>query len=269
MASATVNGYELHYERRGDGEPLLLIQGLSGNHLHWGEPFLRALEPGFALVAYDHRGIGRSGRLRGEFSLADLAGDAAALLDALGIESAHVLGISMGGMVAQELALRHPDRLRSLTLGCTYAGGPGSVLTAPEIWQRLAEPMLARDRERAIRAGFELNVSKAYAADEEGWRAYRERATQLPAPVPVLVAQAQAVAGHDVSARLAEIAVPTLVLHGDEDQMLVVANGRMIAEAIPGARLEVLQGVGHLFWIEQPERTAELVRAHALAHAGR
>src|SRR5438094_250084 len=123
---------DLHHVLGGDGEPLLLIQGMSGTHLSWGEEFLGALQDDFQTVSYDHRGIGLSPATSDPFSIADLAEDAAALLDRLGWESAHVLGISMGGMVAQELALAHPDRIRTLTLGCTYCGGPGSQLTPPE-----------------------------------------------------------------------------------------------------------------------------------------
>src|SRR5262245_34560699 len=105
MASDEAAARRLHHETRGDGEPLLLIQGLSGTHLAWGEPFLAALGPGLSSIVYDHRGIGLSGPLDGSFTIADLAGDAIGLLDELGLQSAHVMGISMGGMVAQEVGL--------------------------------------------------------------------------------------------------------------------------------------------------------------------
>ena len=117
MASATVGDHELYYERAGMGEPLLLIMGMSGTHLTWGEPFPEALRRDFEVVVYDHRGIGKSADAPGGYSIADLADDAAGLLGVLGWDSAHVVGISMGGMVAQELALRHPERVRTLTLG--------------------------------------------------------------------------------------------------------------------------------------------------------
>src|SRR5437879_2970947 len=114
-----------------------MIMGMSGTYLHWGEPFLEALRPELEVLLYDHRGVGASSRLEGPVSIAQLAQDAAALLEALEIESAHVLGVSLGGMVAQELALAHPERVRTLTLGCTYCGGEGSVLASPEVTQRL------------------------------------------------------------------------------------------------------------------------------------
>ena len=266
MTHLTVNGLELFHQRRGAGEPLLLIQGMSGTHLSWGDPFAGALD-GFDVVSYDHRGIGRSARIDTPFSIVDLAEDAAALLDALGWESAHVLGISMGGMVAQELALRHPERIRTLTLGCTYCGGPGSELAPQATIERLSAGMLSGDRELAIRTGFEINVSAAFAAQDGAYDTFRAMAKALPAPVPVIMLQMQAIAGHDTSARLPTLAAPTLVIHGDQDQMLPVGNGRLIASLVPGARLEILEGVGHMFWWEQPQRSAELLRSHALAGA--
>jgi 3-oxoadipate enol-lactonase len=261
--------HELHYVQRGSGEPLLLIQGMSGTHLSWGEPFLAELERDFALTAYDHRGIGTSGRLEegARFTIADLADDAARLLDRLELDSAHVLGISMGGMVAQQLALRHPDRLRTLTLGCTYAGGEGSSLTDPAVFGRLSESWASGDRDRILRVGWEINVSSPFAADEDAFAAFREAALSLPVSMKVIVAQLHAIAAHDTSAQLRDIAAPTLVIHGDEDQMLGVDNGRAIASRIPDAKLEVLEGVGHLFWVEEPARSARLVREHALAAA--
>jgi 3-oxoadipate enol-lactonase len=257
----------LHHLRRGSGEPLLLIQGMSGHSGHWGEPFLSQLERDFDVIAFDNRGTGYSPRVDAPFSIADLADDAAGVLDELGLESAHVLAISMGGMVAQELVLRHPGRVRTLTLGCTYAGGPEGRLTAPEVVQLLGTGMLSGDREHAVRVGWSVNVSKAFAADESNYEAFRESALSKPVAVQVIMLQMQAIAVHDTSEGLGEIEAPTLVIHGTEDQMLDVSNGEAIARAIPGARLERLEGVGHMFWIEQPQRSAELVREHALAGA--
>ena len=259
---------KIHHVRFGDGEPLLLIQGMSGHHLHWGDAFLAALQTLFDCVAIDHRSTGLSPRTEDPFTLADLAEDAVAVLDELGLETAHVLGISMGGMVAQELVLAHPGRVRSLVLGCTYAGGPGQQLASPETLQTLMEGMQSGDKERALRAAYTVNVSEAFAADEAHYAAFRQVSMVRPVAVAVIMRQMQAIGGHDTSARLGEITAPTLVVHGTEDRMLPFANGEAIAAAIPGARLEALEGVGHMFWTEQPERSAELVREHCLSVQG-
>ena len=132
MPVVRANGIELSYERSGAGPPLLLIMGMSGTALHWGEPFLRALREDFDVIVYDHRGVGAARASRASaHDRADGPGRRRRCSSALELDSAHVLGISMGGMVAQELALRTPERVRTLTLGCTYCGGPGSALTRP------------------------------------------------------------------------------------------------------------------------------------------
>lgn len=261
MPSADIaTGASLNYIRRGSGEPMLLIQGMSGNHLSWGEPFLTDLERDFDLVAYDHRGVGRSSRVTDPFSIVELADDAAGLLDALGWESAHVVGISMGGMVAQELALRHPERIRTLTLGCTYCGGEGSALASSQVSTKLAEAMMSGDPDRAISTVYEVNVSPGYFADQSAYTTFYEMATAFPTPVPVIMLQMQAIAAHDTLDRLADISAPTLVIHGTEDEMLPYSNAILIASRIPNARLETLEDVGHMFWWEQPERSANAIR---------
>jgi 3-oxoadipate enol-lactonase len=268
MALVRVGDVELDVERSGSGPPLLLIMGMSGTALHWSEPFLEQLRGDFDVIAYDHRGVGASSRLTGgEITIAGMAEDAAGLLSALELDSAHVMGISMGGMIAQELALAQPELLRTLTLGCTYCGGEGSTLAAPEVISRLGEAMMSGDRERAIRTGWEVNVSERFAGDPQAWGAFAEIAERRAVAVPVVMAQMQAIAAHDTSARLPSIAMPTLVIHGSADQMVPAGNARLIASLIGGSQLEILDGIGHLFFWEQPERSAELVRAHTAVPA--
>jgi pimeloyl-ACP methyl ester carboxylesterase len=267
MPTIAVGEIELNYERSGSGPPLLLIMGMSGTALHWGEPFLEPLRRDFELIAYDHRGVGASSRLEGPITIAQLADDAAGLLASLEIDSAHVLGISMGGMVAQELALGHHGRVRTLTLGCTYCGGPGSSLASPAVVQRLTEALMSGDRERAVRAAWEVNVSAAMAGDDEAYARFLALGLQRPVALPVVMAQMQAIMAHDTSARLPGLKTPTLVVHGTADQLLPVENGRLIASLIAGSHLEIFEGVGHLFVWERPERSAELVRAHATVAA--
>ncbi|HXR60807.1 MAG TPA: alpha/beta hydrolase, partial [Solirubrobacterales bacterium] len=191
MPKVVVGEHELNYERAGEGEPLLLIQGMSGTHLAWGEPFLESLRERFEVVIFDNRGIGLSAPVDGPFTIVEMAKDTVGLLDALGIESAHVVGISMGGMIAQELALAWPERLRSLTLGCTYCGGPGSRLMPEESAQKLLAGMSSGDREKAIRAGYEVNLSPAFRADESRYEAFHQMATEVPAAKRTIELQVQ------------------------------------------------------------------------------
>jgi 3-oxoadipate enol-lactonase len=267
MALARAGEIELSYERSGEGPPLLLIMGMSGTKHHWGERVLEELRRDFDTIAYDHRDAGDSTKTGKPFTIAQLAEDVAGLMEALQVDSAHVMGISMGGMVAQELVLGQPERVRSLTLGCTYCGGEGSLLTSESVMRRLAEGMFSGDRERAIRTAWEVNVSPSFAADEDVYARFLQNGLRYGVPVPVIMEQMRAITEHDTSARLADVRVPTLVMHGTLDQMLPVENGEMIAGLVPDARLEILDGIGHMFFLEEPEHSARLVREHAAVNA--
>lgn len=258
---------ELNYERSGSGEPLLLIQGMSANHMAWGREFTSLLEREFEVIAFDNRGMGLSRPVTEGFSIAEMAADTADLLAALEVETAHVLGISMGGMIAQELALAHPERLRSLTIGCSYCGGEGSQLMDPGDFQGLVEAMGSGDQDRVFAAMYELNLSPGFRAEAARYDDFTEMARALPAPRETIGHQLQAIVAHDTHDRLAGIEAPTMVVHGTVDRVLGYPNGPLIASLIPDARLETYEDVGHMFWWEQPERTAELLREHALAPA--
>lgn len=264
MPSVDAGGTELYYERAGSGEPMLLIQGMSATALAWGRPFMEGLETSFDTVIFDNRGMGRSGRAELPFSVRDMAGDAAALLDALDLETAHVVGISMGGAIAQELALAHPERIRTLTLGATFCGGPEGTLMAREDLEMLGAAYASGDPEQVFRAMWVINISPDHRADDSNFAAFREMGGRLPAPRPVVMQQMQACAEHDTSGRLHELEMPTLVIHGTADRLIKPENGELIARLVP-APIERLEDVGHMFWWEQPERSAELIRQHALA----
>ncbi len=252
---------DLAYVRRGAGAPLLLVMGVAGHHLMWSEPFVDALAEHFDVVAFDNRGIGQSFRAEPGFTLDDLAGDAAAVLDHLGWERAHVLGISMGGAIAQVLALTHPERVASLTLGCTWpdpqdAWAPGVM--------KLAEAAGAGDALVAAKLMFEANVSPTAAAVEGAFEQFCADAGAVKVPGPVIMEQMRAATAHDAAPRLGSLEVPTLVVHGTVDDVIKVEAGTRLASLVPGARLELLEGAGHLFFREQPARVAALITAHAL-----
>jgi len=251
----------LAYLRSGEGEPLLLINGVAGHVGMWGDEFIARLAERFDVVAYDHRGIGKSVRADEPFTMPDLAVDAAAVLDHLGWESAHVLGFSMGGTIAQELVLTSPDRVRTLTLGDTWPGpgetwGPGVIA--------LAEATQGGDLETVVRKTFAANVSADFAARPGAFEHFMKAAGTFQVPGPVVLMQMQASAVHDALDRLSGLDKKTLVIHGTADEIIVRSAGERLSVLIPGAQLELLDGVGHMFFWEQPHRAAELVIKHAL-----
>jgi pimeloyl-ACP methyl ester carboxylesterase len=266
MPVLDIGEVQLSFERSGSGAPLLMIMGMSGTARHWGEPFLEDLRDQFELITYDHRGVGQSSKMNGPFTIADLANDAAGLLSALELDSVHVLGISMGGMVAQELALTHPHMIRTLTLGCSYCGGEGSSLTSQEVLQKLAGAAMSGDRERALRTAWEANVSEQVAEAGDLYEVFHQIGLKNAVAMEVILAQSQAISAHDTSTRLSSLHMPTMIVHGTEDQMLAVTNAYAIKSHLPDARLEILDGVGHLFFWELPDRSAELIIEHASAH---
>ena len=249
---------EIAYEVLGDGPPLLLIQGLGYGGRGWG-PTLDALAEDFRVVAFDHRGFGASDRPPGPYTTAQLAADSVAVLDAAGIERAHVVGASLGGMAAQELALARPERVDRLVLQGTTPGGlrayPMPARTVALFGEAASlGPAVALRR-------FVENALADDAPAELVDRVVAYRSANLPDPAGW---QAQAAAGvtHDALDRLGGIAAPTLVVHGTGDAVVDYRNGELLAARIPGARLELVPGAGHLLFWEQPELLARLVREH-------
>lgn len=263
---ADLGDRRLSYRRRGSGPPLLLIMGMAGHAGMWRDDFVDRLAADFEVVTYDHRGIGDSTDVPGPFSITELAADAAALLDAIGWQGAHVFGISMGGMVAQELVLRDPRRVGKLVLGCTYCGGPRTNPMAPGP-MRMMSAMNSGNAEAALRAAFEANLSPSWTADEGHWREFHDIALAERVPVHVVVRQAQAAFVHDTSTRLPSVATPTLVMAGTADEMVLYPNNEVIAALIPGARMRSFDDAGHLFWWEHPDHVVAAVREHLIGDA--
>jgi 3-oxoadipate enol-lactonase len=227
----------------------------------WGEELLGGLEDGFDIVAYDHRGIGRGDRAEGPFSTADLADDAAAVIASAGWQAANVVGISLGGMVAQELALRHPQMVSSLTIGASTAGGPEGLIS--ETSRRMVEALATRDVEHSTRTSFEANLSRRFAEEVPGaFELYCSRSLAVKVPVPVILFQWEAALAHDAADRVGGITAPTQILHGTADAGIPVVNAHQLSRLMPNARLELFDGAGHLFWWEDPERAVKVIAAH-------
>jgi pimeloyl-ACP methyl ester carboxylesterase len=256
MNTAVLEGVRLAYDVEGAGEPLLMIQGLGYGRRGWG-PAPGMLAHRFRVVTPDNRGFGESDAPPGPYTTTQLAGDALAVLDAAEIDSAHVIGISLGGMIAQELVLAAPDRVRKLVLCSTTAGGPTSV-PMPEQTVALMGRAEHLDPQEALQQ-FVVNALSPDPPAELVEEIVAYRAANPPDPAGWW-AQAAAGGAHDAMARLGEIHVPTLVVHGTADNVVDVGNARVLADAIEGARLELFDGVGHLLPWERPQEFTALVQ---------
>jgi pimeloyl-ACP methyl ester carboxylesterase len=273
MPKANVNNIEIEYEIIGDpvSKPLLLIAGLGSQMLAWSDEMCEILaNRGFFVIRFDNRDIGLSTKFedaglpdfleinaaysRGErpevpYTLEDMASDAVGILDALNINKAHVCGASMGGMIAQVLAYRHPSRVLSLTLIMSTTGNPDLPQPKPEILAQFFAPVPSEREgfiEEMVKRGRLIHGTFAY--DEDQSREYRTKEydrSYYPEGITRQLA-AMAVPGN-LKPKLAAIRAPTLVIHGREDPLNHIEAGKDIATAIPGAELLILDGMGHSF----------------------
>lgn len=240
------DGARIHFEPAGDPSrpALLLLEGMGGDIPGWRRNVPHLAAETF-VIAFDHRGNGRSEAPDGPTTMGTYVEDCLALLDELALHRTHLYGQSFGGMVALELALTHPGRIRAAILACTHAGLRHAVPSrgrAPKDrpWLQLYAPAFAREHPEHVEE--DLRVGRAQPHHPEGQRR-----------------QWEAMQAWDAFDRLPEVAVPTLVLHGSEDQVIDVENARMLASRIPGAELAILEGAGHVYHSEQPERADELI----------
>jgi 3-oxoadipate enol-lactonase len=250
---------QLYYESTGRGDPVLLVMGLGMAATAWWRT-IPVLAKRFRVLAFDNRGAGRSELTRGPYTLAQLAADGIAVLDSAGEESAHVYGLSMGGMIAQELVLRYPERVRALVLGASSAGGASHQLPDRETLEFMRRRVDMSADEAAWAA-----VPYQYGSrtqEQHAERIAEDIARRLRFPIHPDGYRAQLAAAwkHDAAGRLRSVRAPTLVLHGSEDRIVPVANGRRLAELIPGASLEILDGAGHLYPTDEPCADREVLR---------
>ena len=256
MAYATRNGTRLYWTETGQGEPLLLIMGLGATHVWWHRitPIVAAH---FRTILFDNRGVGESDVPPGPYEISEMADDAAAVLDAAGVDTAHVFGASMGGMIAQELVLRHPKRVRSLILGCTACGGQEVVLAAKEVREALnARGTMTREESTRRMVPFTFDAGTPRERIEE------DLAVRLAATVPDegYHAQLQAIrAWPGTFARLSAVKTPTLVIHGETDALVPAENGRIVARAIPHATLVMVPNASHIFYTDQTDASAAII----------
>ena len=247
----------------GDSRTILLVMGLGANGRGWAPMVRRLLGAGFDLVAFDNRGCGRSTTPLRPWTTSLMAEDAVTVLAEAGVGRAHVVGASLGGMIAQELALRNPERVRTLTLGCTSGGWPRLDLVG---YRGLAELLDAGVRSRLpgaeddaairhlLRAGCSPDFAESCHPGDEGFETAR---SMLEDPMPPLgfSQQLMAAARHSTWSRLGELEMPVLIQHGTADRIVPVAAARELARRIPHAELKVTARAGHALGLERPDTT--------------
>ncbi len=259
MPHLNSNGVNLYYEEHGKGEPLILIMGFTVSSIgwHWTVP---TFAQHFRTIVFDNRGVGQSDKPDAPYSMQMFADDTAGLLDGLDVDQAHVFGISMGGMIAQEFALRHSKRVKTLTLGCTHCGGANAVLSKDPDVLNMLNNIESVDVQQAALAMTKVAVTPWFMQKHMDMLIQlNQMSMQHPTPKHGMVRQMQAIQGHDTYERLPQLAVPTLVVTGKEDGLVPPENSVTLAQRIPNADLALFSNASHMFHMELPEATFEIV----------
>ena len=250
MPFQSVNGITIYYEIHGRGDPLVLIMGLRRN-AEWWYSQLPELSRHFKVLVFDNRGAGRTDKPEMEYSIRMFADDTALLMEALGIRGSHILGISMGGYIAQELALNYPHRVKRLILGCTGAGGPKAVLMSPERMKRFTANA-GLTPEEILQKDMNIHFSDAYISGyPDKIKEFIEISLRYYQPPDAFLRQFAACQRHDTADRLHHLKVPTLIMTGDDDILVPLENSRILQNLIPGSELFLFPSCRHCFFIEK------------------
>ena len=260
MEYARVGDLNMCYELRGEGHPLVLIMGLTANMDWWDPETIEELSKRYRVLVFDNRGAGRTGTPEeGEFTCGQMADDTAGLMDALGIEHAHVVGVSMGGMIAQELALNHLEKVDKLVLCVTFCGGGNTVYASQEVLQIMADTSGTVDD--LIRRTLSIMFPAEWLeANESHFEDFRECYLRAPCTAQNTIRQFMGTTKLDTYDHLPEIKAPTLVMCGAEDVLIPPENAAIIAGRIPGAKLIEYEGAGHGFiWERRDDFLKDLI----------
>jgi len=261
MPVTKVGDISIYYESRGEGEALVLVIGYGGNSEQWFRQ-IPSLSREYRVVVLDNRGTGRSDKPDIPYTMDMMASDIVGLLDATGIDTAHIYGVSMGGMIAQEFALRHPERVGSLVLGCTTCGIDQGVTPDAEALTLLfdMERMKQLTPEEGARQSLPFMFSQEFIDNSPDIvEQFIAMVVAYVTPLRSYMRQAEAIMGHDTYDRLPQIKAPTLVISGDADRMIPPENSRLLASRIPNSELVILKNKGHGFFVEATEEASRAI----------
>ncbi len=255
MPKVQVNDIQIYYEERGEGFPLVLIMGLGCNLDWWGDDLWDALASQYRVIAFDNRGAGRTDAPKVPYSIEGFAADTIGLMNALRIAKAHVFGVSMGGMIAQEVALGYADRVEKLVLGGTFCGGREAIQASPEVLQLLGT---RSEHPAAMKAGVtkmlfpDTFVHSHPSCIDEHWK----RISAIPTENDAFFRQMMAVQQWGCFDRLPNLHAPTLILHGTDDILVPPGNAEVLARRIPNATVKLYEDAGHGFTAQIPHEVA-------------
>ncbi|MHA1915420.1 MAG: alpha/beta fold hydrolase [Promethearchaeota archaeon] len=260
MPKVKVDGVNLYYEIHGDGFPLLMIQGLSENVYWWDPPMIEVLSKQFKIVLFDNRGVGRSDSLEGEVTIETMAADAVGLLDALDIKQAHILGHSMGGMIAQDLVLKFPGRVKKLVLCSTSCGGSKAELPSRDT-QRILTKLSTRDHTRdLIEEAMPHIFTKQFINEKPEFVVKKvDDILIIPTDQTTFKAQMTAWMRYNSCRKLKTVSVPTLIVHGRQDILVPPRNGELLAEKMPNAEIIWFDSQAHLIHTEETDKFVEVL----------
>jgi len=268
MPREHVGDIDIHYEIHGEGEPILLIAGYTSSSGGW---FLQtpALASQYSVVAFDNRGTGQTDKPDEPYTVDTMADDAVGLLDALGIDAAHILGASMGGRIAQNIAIRHPQKVLSLILACTGCGGPHDITGDASALRSISDPGLTQEEDEGEETGplYHMMSKQFIDSNPEIMAQIAAISQAFPTPASTYRNHGLASGSHDAYDRLPEIGAPTLIISGDADVIVPVENSKLLAERIPNSELAILEGMGHCFKWEAADAfngtVLDFVRRHS------
>ena len=261
MPKISVNDIEIYYEIHGEGFPIVMIQGLSANTDWWTKEILESLGEDFKLIIFDNRGAGNTENTDLDFSIKMLADDTLTLMDVLNINRFHVFGVSMGGIIAQELVNNYPERVEKLILGCTHCGGSKQILPSQEVLYILNRDHKKITPEKLIEGTIPLLFTEDFIKnDPEFIECYRQKLLKSPMSPESFHRQINAIANFNNYLKLENITCPTLIIHGKKDVLVPYENAEILNKRIANSKLILLDEAAHSFFQPKPEKIIKEIK---------